>query len=143
MYKAGSLDSPPNSFCYTAVINACAYAEDETLEKRDSLKIFVETYKEFFNSDVKPNHVTFSASLTAIRRLLPPGQQQYATVKTIFKSCTETGFLDQQVLKGLISVLPKDALKDLLGAETFKDGKVDYALLPEKWKQNVPGTQRN
>jgi hypothetical protein len=105
------------------------------------LKIFVETYKEFISSDIQPNHVTFSASLTAIWRLLPPGQQQYATVKTIFKSCTQTGFFDQQVLKQLISVLPKDDLKDLLGAETFKDGKVDFALLPQEWKQNVPATK--
>jgi hypothetical protein len=105
------------------------------------LKIFVETYKKFISSDIQPNHVTFSASLTAIWRLLPAGQQQYATVKTIFKSCTKTGLFDQRVLKQLISVLPKDDLKDLLGAETFKDRKVDFALLPQEWKQNVPATK--
>jgi hypothetical protein len=55
--------------------------------------------------------------------------------------CTGTEFFDQQVLKQLISVLPKDDLKDLLGAETFKDGKVNFALLPQEWKQNVPATK--
>ena len=129
----------PNIYVYTAVINACAYTERDSLEKREALQIFVDTYKEMINkSDVVPNHVTFVTVLTALRNLLPADERRFAAVGTVFGKCKEMGMCDCHVMKRLQSVLNSEELKSLVGAERLnKHGVVDMAQIPAEWNCNV------
>mmetsp|Transcript_16907 Transcript_16907/g.27432 ORF Transcript_16907/g.27432 Transcript_16907/m.27432 type:complete len:157 (+) Transcript_16907:118-588(+) len=144
LYKSGIVETPPNGYCYTAVINACAYCEDDAIEKRDALKIFVETYKEVNNrTDLHPNHVFFKTVLTALRKLLPRSEQRKSAVSTVFKKCIECGMCDSSVLRSLESALSKDELTEVLGHEAVAaNGRIDNAKIPPEWKRNVKDSSR-
>ena len=77
LFSSGIIKSKPNIFIYTAVINACAYTERDSIEQRDGLRIFVSMYKEMISDDsVVPNHVTFITVLTALKNLLPADEKR-------------------------------------------------------------------
>ena len=139
LFKSGVIESPPNIYCYTAVINACAYTERDSIEKRDALHVFVSTYKEMINEeDVVPNHVTFVTVFTALRNLLPADEKRVAAVGTVFEKCTEMGMCDQFVMKRLQSVLNTTQLKELVGDDRVNEsGIVNMALVPTEWSRNV------
>lgn len=139
MYKSGIIVSPPNAICFTAVINSCAYCAKDSFEKRDALKIFVETYKELMDDvTIRPSYVTFSTVLTAIRNLLPPSDKRVAVVNTVFKKCAEFGMCNDVVISKLQSVMCTNDLKELVGAEAVSpEGIVYLEMLPSKWKCNV------
>lgn len=138
-FASGVIKSPPNIYCYTAVINACAYTERDSIEQRDALQVFVATYKEMINEeDVVPNNVTFFTALTALRTLLPPDQKRADAVATVFKKCIELGMCNASVVKRLQSVLDVEQLKELVGDDKVDEsGAVDNELLPAEWTRNA------
>jgi hypothetical protein len=144
MHKKGTIKATPNTFCFTAVINSCAYCENDALEKRDALRIAVETYKELIGSDYgTPNQVTFTTVLTALRNLSPASEKRAAAVSTIFTKCADDGHVADFVLRRLQSVLNTDQLRVLVGEHAVSpDGSVDIDKLPGEWKRNaLPNNQ--
>ena len=139
--EAGAIRSRPNDYCYTAVINACACCENDSLEKRDALKTFVATYKNITDSnreDLRPNQITFSCAIAAVRKLLAPSQERAAAVKAVFKKCTDEGMCDIHVLRRLRSTLEKNEWKEVVGDEiAFTDAYFDPSQIPNEWKRNV------
>lgn len=145
LFSSGFITSPPNTYCYTAVINACAYTERDAIERRDALQVFVKTYKDMISKeDVVANHVTFATVLTALRNLLPADEKRAAAVKTVFEKCAEVGMCDHLVIKRLQSILNTEQLIGLVGAERVdKNGFVQMALLPAEWTQSIPRRTQN
>ena len=140
LHNAGSIQASPNTYCFTSVINACAYCENDALEKRQALKIFVDTYKELTDrSDLRPNHVTFASILNALQTLLPEiDPKRTSAVMTVFKKCSEDGMCDQLVLKRLESLLDEEELRRLVGVDAVTpNGNVDISMIPFEWKRNV------
>ena len=139
LYESGVIESPPNAHCYNAVINACAYSVKDSIEQRDALKIFVDTYKEMINDEnVKANEVTFVSALTALRNLLPPGEQRVSAFSKIFKQCTDHGMVDENVIKKIKYSLPPDSFRELVGKDIVnEEGNIGFAGLPSEWTRNV------
>lgn len=144
LFNSGVIKSPPNIYCYTAVINACAYTERDSIEKRDALQVFVKTYKGMINEeDVVPNNVAFATVLTALRNLLPADEKRAAAVKTVFEKCIEMGMCDLLVARRLQLILNIEQLKGLVGEEKIdKSGVINMALLPAEWTLNIPNNNR-
>jgi hypothetical protein len=86
------LDTIPNTFCYTAVINACAYCMNDESEKRNALSIAINTYKELDRAGT-PNHVTYINMLVALQNLLPPSPQRSAAAKDLFQNAMRNGYV--------------------------------------------------
>lgn len=138
-YASGLIKSRPNDYCYTAVINACAYTERDEIEQRDALQVFVSTYKEMLDvEDVVPNNVTYFTALSALRHLLPADQRRADAVGTIFNKCIELGMFGPSVARRLQTVLDTEQLKGLVGEDKVDDsGAVNYKLVPAEWSRNV------
>ena len=138
-YVSGIIKSPPNIYCYTAVINACAYVERDSMEQREALKVFLATYKEMVNDeDVVPNNVTFSTVLTALRNLLPADHKRTDATRRVFQKCVDLGMCNPTVTQRLQSLLNTEELKELLGDERVDgNGAVITERLPEEWSQHV------
>ena len=138
LHKSGVISATPNTHCFTAVINSCAYCENDALEKRDALQIAVSTYKELLDSSYGgPNHITYSSVITALRNLSPPSEKRTAAIANIFKHCVEAGQVSDLVLKRLQSSVGAEEFQEMVGATTFVNGNVDIDKIPEDWKQNV------
>lgn len=137
--KSGTIHATPNTHSYTAVINSCAFCENDAFEKREALRIAITTYKELLASEYgRPNHVTFSTVITAIRNLMPACEKRAAAVKTIFRTCAEDGQVSEFVLRRLMSTLDKDQMGDLVEADAFSaDGRIDISRIPTEWKRNA------
>ena len=138
-YASGAIQSRPNDYCYTAVINACAYTERDEIERRDALQVFVATYKEMLDEEgVVPNNVTFFTAFAALRHLLPADQRRADAVVTIFNKCTELGMCAPAVAKRLETVLDTEQLKELVGEDKVDEsGAVNFELLPAEWSKNI------
>jgi Pentatricopeptide repeat domain/PPR repeat len=137
--EAGVVTSTPNAYCYTSVINACAYCINDSLEKRDSLQIFIDVYKRMNKAEnMEYSDLTFSTVLLALRNLLQPGEKRTAAVKTVFKKITEEGLCSETVLYRLRALLDNDEMRNLLGKDVIiVDGMVDVNSLPSDWTRNV------
>jgi hypothetical protein len=100
LHESGGLSACPNTICYTAVINSCAYCENDDMEKREALRIAIGTYKDLENSRYgSPNHVTYSNLLTALRNLLPISQKRSVAIQDVFLSAVKNGYVDQVVVQ--------------------------------------------
>lgn len=139
MHKSGAIEAAPNTHSYTAVINSCAFCENDALEKRDALQIAIKTYKELENSEYgRPNNVTFCTLITALRNLMPASEKRAAAIKTIFHRCAEDGQVADFVLHRLQSTLNVEQLQELVGSHAVSsDGRVDIDKLPSEWKKNA------
>jgi hypothetical protein len=140
LYEAGKLSAGPNTHCYTAVINSCAYCENDSLEKRDALKIALATYKELERTPEYggANNVAYATMLTALRNLLPPSDERDAAAESIFKRCCATGQVDQLVVRRLSSMLNTQKLKHILSDSLVtSSGEVDTRQIPEEWRRNL------
>ena len=138
MHESVEISAKPNTHCYTAVINSCAHCENDEFEKRDALRIAIETYKELIDSDYgEPNEVTFSTLITVLRNVLPECQKRSSAIGTIFKKCAEDGHVDDVVVRRLQSTLNSEELHVLLGDAVSADGRVDITELPTEWRRNV------
>ena len=137
LYESGTIPAAPNTACYTAVINSCAYTMDETSEKREALKIALETYKEIEQTTYgQPNRITYATLIAALANLLPPGEQRTSAIEKIFKRCCERGQTDMLVMRRLETTLSReDLVKVCCGAKVGMDGTV--ASIPDKWQRNV------
>jgi len=134
----GTISASPNTHCYTAVINSCAYCERDSLEKRQALRIAIETYKELLvRIPDGANQVTFSTLVTAFRNLLPPDETRAAAIETIFKKCADDGHVSDRFLRQVQSSLSEDQLHKLIGVELLSEGRVDVEQIPSTWRRNV------
>lgn len=86
------LDTTPNAFCYTAVINACAFCINDEAEKKHAIRIAINTYKELEKTGT-PNHVTYINMLVALQNLLPPSPQRSTAAKDLFENAKRNGFV--------------------------------------------------
>jgi hypothetical protein len=137
--ETGVIAAAPNAHCYTAVINCCAYCENDSVEKSQALRIAVETYKEMLAADVEgPNQITFSMLITALRNLMPADETRELAIRTIFKKCADEGHVSDLFLRRVQSSLTMVQLQKLVGNEVFScEGIVDINQIPSKWRRNV------
>ena len=140
--ETGVIGSAPNAHCYTAVINSCAYCENDPLEKRQALRIAVETYKEMLSADAEgPNQITFSTLITALRNLMPPDETRAMAIRTVFKKCADNGHVSDLFLRRVKSSLSMDQVQKLVGDKVFsQEGNVDINQIPSNWRRNVAET---
>lgn len=131
----------PNTPCYTAVINCCAYSEYfDDFDKQTALRIAIETFKELEKSPhAQPNEVTYSNLLTAIRNLLPASDSRNAVVRDVFQSAAAKGYCDPLVVQRLKSALPRNEIVDLLppNLSARGEGLVPLDQIPSQWCRNV------
>lgn len=141
MYTQGMIDSPPNTYCYTSVINSCAYCIKDEAEKKTSLAIAIKTYKELLNhknENVQPSHVTFSTFLTALRNLIPANdEKRVQVVRAVFETAKEYGQVDALVLRKLQTILPHDVMETLIPSDCWENGGVVVDRIPDAWKCRV------
>ena len=140
LHEKQVIASPPNTHCYTAVINSCAYCVGDAAEKRQALEIALATYKELERTPAhgKPNHVTYATMVAALTNLLPPSESRSAAVTSIFKRCNETGQVDGLVIKRLQGALTKEEM-GLICPESLvmADGRIGAEMIPQEWRQNL------
>jgi hypothetical protein len=100
LHESGRLSACPNTVCYTAVINSCAYCENDDMDKRNALRIAIGTYKDLEKSNYgSPNQVTYSNLLTALRNLLPWSPKRSVAIQDLFESAAKNGYVDQIVVQ--------------------------------------------
>ena len=135
--ESGVISALPNVHCYTAVINSCAHCGNDSIERRQALRIAIDTYKEMLEDGRdRPNHVTFSTMLTALRNLMPPDDTRVLAIENVFKRCASDGFVTDGVLLRLQSSLSTDQLRNLVGNSSIHaDGTVDISTIPSKWRR--------
>lgn len=145
LHESGALITCPNTHCYTAVINSCAYCENDVSEKREALRIAIATYKELTASKYGvPSEVTFSTLLTALRNLLPKGKERSSAVQTVFKSAAKDGRVDDLVVRRLQSALTTEELRDLFSSTDVvsRNGQIRISQLPNEWRANIAPRRR-
>jgi PPR repeat family len=137
LQESGVISAAPNVHCYTAVINCCAYCGKDSIEKRQALRIAIETYKEMLEGGRdRPNHITFSTMLTALRNLMPPDDTRVLAIEKVFKRCANDGFVTDGILLRLQSSLSTDQLANLVGNSVIHaDGSVDMSTIPTEWSR--------
>ena len=136
LHESGIISASPNIFSYTAVINSCAFCENDELEKREALQIAVKTYKESLKH-ATPNRVTFTTMLKALNHLLPACEKRAAAIETIFQKCAEDGQVGASVLRMLESTLDPDQLRKVVGIDAVVNGIVDIKRIPDEWMRNA------
>jgi hypothetical protein len=138
MYESDKEEAKPNTFVYTAVVNAAAYTVGDASEKQDAFRIASNTFIDLEKSNYgKPNHVTFGAYMTACRNLIPEGESRASAVGDAFKKCCQVGMVNDKVLQRAQSALSTEQLRNLLQHSTTCDGIVDVNTLPLEWRRNV------
>lgn len=140
LHESGRLAARPNTICYTAVINCCAYSEHcDEIDQRAALRIAVATFRELERSPhgASPNEVTYSNLLTALRNLLPGSPERSAAVRDVFQSAASQGYVDPLVVRRLKSSLPADEVTSLLPSALRGHGPVRLDQIPKDWCRNV------
>lgn len=140
LHESSKLQAKPNTHCFTAVINCCAYSEKEASEKRIALQIAVDTFHELCQKPQYgiPNHVTYSSLLTAIRNLAPANDQRANTIRKLFTKCCQDGQVDDLVIRRMQSALSFKQLKEIFGdANVGNDGQVNTDAIPPEWRCNL------
>lgn len=145
LYESHKISARPNTHCFTAVINCCAYCEKDDVEKSVALRTAISAYKQLCASEYgKPNEVTFSSLLTALRNLLPLSQERSSAAKTIFVSAAKEGLVSKLVVERLQSVLPYNDFHAVIPKDAItKDERILVDRLPSEWKRNVMSTKRH
>ena len=141
LYHEGRFDLPhPNTICYTAVINCCAYCQNcDDADKQSALRIAVQTFRELEKSPhADPNEVTYSNLVTAVRNLLPASNSRNAAIRDIFQSATAKGCCDSLLVQRIKSALPRNEIRNLLPATlSSESGPVSIDQIPSDWCRNV------
>ena len=152
--RVGDDGSKPNTSCYNTVLNACAFSAMASEEERkEALKIAVETFQELLNMDgVEADYITYGTMLKCIANLVPPesidNRNQLAS--KIFQRCAGSGFVNGLVLKEFKRCVSNDCLLDVAGdggarMDRRKGGSsldrlaasITLSSLPREWKANV------
>jgi hypothetical protein len=138
LYEADKEAAKPNTFVYTAVVNAAAYTVGDAIEKQDAFLIASNTFIDLEKSNYgTPNHVTFGVYMTACQNLIPEGESRASAVGDAFKKCCQVGMVNETVLKRAQSALSSEQLRNLLQSSATPDGIVDVNNLPLEWRRNV------
>lgn len=138
LHKSGTLNVTPNTHCYTAVINSCAYCENDALDKNAALKIAVATYKELrADLTAQSNPVTYATFLTALRNLLPASPERSRATRDVLSNAADDGCVSDLVLQRVQTILTTGELKQLLPSAVSKDGKIDTSRLPAAWREHT------
>lgn len=139
LHREGKIESPPNAYCFTNVINSCAYCLNEESEMKSSLAIAIQTYKELLKSDtLQPTHVTFSTFLTALRNLLPRGKERTQAVRTVFAAAVKLGQVDPLVIRKTQAAVSKtEDLQEIIPLCCWENGQVQADKIPSSWSRNV------
>ncbi|GAX29143.1 hypothetical protein FisN_7Hu257 [Fistulifera solaris] len=136
--KDGVITASPNAHCYGGVINACAFCENDKLEKQTALRIAIKTYQELQESDhAKPNDVTFATTLGALRHLMPEGEKRDSAMLTVFRNAATAGYVSDMVLHKIKPLIDRGKLDEVLGTALRADGTIDIKLVPFDWRRNV------
>jgi hypothetical protein len=137
LYEANHEEAKPNTFVYTAVVNAAAYTIGDYQEKQDAFRIAKRTLTALENSSYgEPNQVTFGAYVTACRNLIPEGKSRLAAVSEVFQKCCQEGMVNDMILQRLHSALSTDELKILMDNCVTIDGCINSKALPAEWRRN-------
>jgi len=137
LYETEAIPFPPNTHCYTAVINCCAFCLNDNAEKREALRIALETYKELERTPDygKANHVTFATMIGALSNLLPPSSERTAAIETIFNRAKECGQVDHMIIRRVqTSLTPAEMKKVCPGVKMSQDG---LSNIPSDWQRNM------
>lgn len=141
MYEEGTSRARPNTFVYTAVINACSYGVGDAAEKATALEIATSTFNELRDSDYgEPNDVTYVAYLTAVRNLLPAGDETRAQkLADVFRQCCRDGQVAELTLSRLNSALSDEQVGEIYRASGLNDGEASVGIrdVPAEWTRNV------
>lgn len=140
LHKAGIIESLPNAYCYSGVLNACAFVvESDDIERRDALETAIATYKEIIDSDdVERNKVIFNTAIVAFRNLLPRSEKRTAVLTAVFERCADEGHVDDTVVQRLESALTPPELRAIFGNKIVSDdGKVDTSRMIADWSRKV------
>lgn len=138
IYEMDAEEAKPNTFVYTAVVNAAAYTVGDSSEKSNAFLIATNAFKDLGASNYgKPNHVTYGAYMTACRNLIPEGDSRASTVEIAFKKCCRDGMLNDMVLQRVESALTTTQFTEMLQNDVSSEGVVDVASLPKEWRRNV------
>ena len=143
LYNDGVVAEPPNVYCYTGVINSCAYSEKDVAETKRALDICVATYQQM---PAAPTHITYAAVLTALRNLVPPSAKRTAVVRNVFGDAARRGQVCDLVLQRLQSVVTAQEVHAVLASAAADSGDADnddsshsvsLQNIPDYWKRNV------
>lgn len=131
LHQKNILPSPPNTHCYTAVLNSCAYSSQD--DREQALKIAIVTYRELQEHSV-PNQVSYSSMLTALRNLVPTSPKRTVAIQDVFQAAVSSGYVDENVVRHLQKALHDDDLHSLI-PNFYQDIRVEE--LPSAWRRNV------
>jgi hypothetical protein len=142
LHRQDVLNEPPNVYCYTGVINSCAYSEREDRESKRALDIAVQTYQQLLQADTdEPSHVTFAAFLTALRNLAPPSPKRDAAIQKVFGEAVSRGQVCPLVLKRLQSAMPREEVQTILASVgevvLAQKNPISVHQIPAYWRRNV------
>jgi hypothetical protein len=137
-FESRSLALKPNVVVFTAVLNACAWPENES-EKADAFEIAQLTMEELsLGAFDKPNFLSFAAFLCVCFSTLPPGDERDQIIRNTFEQCIEKGQVAGIVLEKLSSASP-DLYHELTDVYRNKNGVLE---LPYSWKAKVKGERK-
>jgi len=126
----------PTVVIYTAVLNACAWPEDES-EKEDAFEIAQLTMDELsLGTYGEPNFLSFAAFLCVCCSTLEPGQERDEIVRKTFNECIAMGQVGALVLEKLHIAASAELYHELLDKNRDQNGNL---IIPSNWKKNVKG----
>ena len=99
LQKEGLKGVSPNTFTYTAVINACTSAQD-VKSKKEAFQIARQTFDELLTSPyLRPNQVTYESFVKVCTRCVDDYAQRKILIYSTFDKCCEDGFVTAKLLK--------------------------------------------
>ena len=141
--ETDDMDYTPQLRQWNNVLNACVYTRGNQREKKEAMKILVETFNEMRNLDdidgmtVKPNHVSYGLFLKGCTYLLPASEQKESIVENIFRKCCRDGHVSEFVFTSLIEAASPELCNKLLGTSSENVYDDDGIQIPEEWARNV------
>jgi pentatricopeptide repeat protein len=134
----------PDIITCNSVLNACAFDDAKTDERRNAImKIAVQVLEDFQRTPRFgwPNHITYGNMLLCLERHVSV-EQRVALAETTFWHCCERGLVSVLIVNHLYRILPFPRLSAVLGdALTSGPGEAlrfDWSALPSAWTRNAP-----
>ena len=126
----------PNVVIFTAVLNACAWPEDDS-EREDAFEIAQLTMEELsLGTFDEPNFLSFAAFLSVCCSTLDPGEARDDIVRKTFQRCINRGEVAGIVLEKLSTAASPELYHELL--DKYRDDTGNL-VLPNRWYANVQG----
>jgi hypothetical protein len=127
----------PTAYTYNAVLNACAFSAMGTTpdEKREALRIAVQTFSSMRHSVTPLDTVTYGNMLKCLANLMPDGEIRSTMALQIFDKCIDDGLVGTLVWSEVRRVVPAEQL-----AQTYRlnghIGSIQVRDLPRRWKKS-------